>query len=189
MTRETLFEVIGDLLGPPSLVAVDAPFLSQVGFFPAKPSANTSVVATNGLAKIPLQQQGMEPLRQELIVVADDSIPRAEVVSLLCSVAKEVAQRGRAIQHGEVFGPAGPLFSNSRLTALFATQPVFLPPTFSEHLTAAGVTVGVWLVPISDAEAEFARRVGPDRFEEHLEAVASNTSLYGFFRQPHEAFA
>lgn len=187
MTRNSLFEVISDLLGPPSVVAVNAPFLSQVGFFPSKPSATTSVVATSGLSQIPLKQEGMQPLRQELIVVADDTIPRAEVVSLLCSVAQEVSQRGRAIQHGEVFGPAGPLFANSQLTALFATQPVFLPPTFSEHLTKAGITIGVWLVPISDAEAEFARRVGPDRFEQHLEG--SGTSLYGFFRQPAETFA
>lgn len=189
MTHETLFEAIKDVLGVPVLVTVNSPFLSQVGFFPLKPSASTCVVVTNGLAGIPLIQRGMASLRQELMVVADDSLARGEVASLLCSIAQEIAQRRHAIEHGEVFGPAGSLFPESRLTALFATRPVFLPSALAEHKAATGTTVGVWLVPISDAEAELARRVGPDRFEEYIEEVARKTSVYGFFRLPGEALA
>lgn len=180
-SRATLFEVLGDLLGAPEQLHLDAPFIKSVGFFPRKPTPRVTIVATNGLASVLLHQAEKDAIRQELLLVADDSLDRKDVASLLASISSEVSRRNHAIEHGEVFGPAGPLFTNSPLSALFATLPVFLPSTFTRHETPGGVTIGVWLVAISDAEAAFAREVGPERFEEYLDGISD---LYGFFRQP-----
>ncbi len=180
-SRATLFEVLGDLLGAPEELLLDAPFMKSVGFFPRKPTPKVTIVATNGFASVLLHQAEKEAIRQELTLVADDSLDRSDVASLLASICSEVSKRKHSIERGEVFGPAGPLFPNSPLSALFATQPVFLPSTFTQHETPGGVTIGVWLVAISDGEAANARKVGPERFEEYLEGI---NDLYGFFRQP-----
>ena len=180
-SRATLFEVFADLLGRPEELRIDAPFFRSVGFFPRKPTPSTTIVATNGFANTPLHQATGPDIRQELIVVADDVQNREEVASLLVSLANEVGRRTHAIEHGEVFGPSGPLFPDSSLTALFATIPAFLPSTFRSHHSPDGVTIGVWLLPISDEEAVFARAAGPGRFQDWLEDV---DDLYGFFRKP-----
>lgn len=184
-SRDTLFEVVGDLLGQPALVTTTAPYLSAVGFFPHKPTNNSTIAMTKGVARTLLAQSEKQALRQELIIVVDDVVHREEAAALLGTLAQEVVERGKAIKNGEVFGPGGPLFPNSPLTALYATRPVFLPPTFAKHDGPDGVTLAVWLVPISTEEASIARSLGPHQFEEYLEAIAGDSpALFSFFRVP-----
>jgi hypothetical protein len=72
---------------------------------------------------------------------------------------------------GEVVGPGGPLWPESRLTGLRATPPIFFEQGFQVLRGRRPTTVLVLLIPIADDEAAFVAHRGWDAFEEHLEAA------------------
>jgi hypothetical protein len=59
--------------------------------------------------------------------------------------------------------------------------PVCFPESFATCSTdELGAVVFIWLIPITASEADFAHRVGWERFEELLES--KNPDLFDLFR-------
>ena len=94
----------------------------------------------------------------------------ALVPGVLATVAAEPVESGRGLARGDVVGPAGPLWDQPPLTALYATLPIYFDEVFHVFRGSSPPTVLVLLVPITDDEAAFVAAHGWDAFEEHLEA-------------------
>ena len=87
---------------------------------------------------------------------------------LLFQLAAGLIAHGRGLLRGEVIGPRGPLFGSGPMTALYAAIPVYLPEGFAICDTGTVTVVMTWLVPITDAEADYVRTHGWSAFEEAL---------------------
>jgi hypothetical protein len=107
-------------------------------------------------------------IRQELLMLAPDSLSPDVVVSLLYQVGTMALRSGRALLRGHVIGPAGALAPGSELTALYVTMPVYFPDEFATFSSENGDVVIAWLAPISTSEADFIARHGWDAFEDEL---------------------
>jgi Suppressor of fused protein (SUFU) len=156
------------------LQAVDCYSQTDVGM-------RVSVFVTSGLSELSLDQADKGVITQELLFACRGEHDH-DVVGLLGVISEEVANRGRAMERGEVTGPAGPIVQSSSLTAVVATLPVFLPDS-AVFYPGAPATVLVWLLPLSSAEAALARKLGPDRFESMLDKMAQSADLYDLNRQ------
>lgn len=85
-------------------------------------------------------------------------------------MAADLIARGRGLLRGEAIGPRGPLFGPGPMTALYAAAPGYLPAGFGTCDADSGTVVMTWLVPITDAEAGYARARGWAAFEEAVTA-------------------
>jgi hypothetical protein len=93
-----------------------------------------------------------------------------------------MVERGWGLRRGEVIGPRGKLFEHGTTTALYAAAPVYLPDDFAECAEGNRTIVLVWLVPITDDEAEYVRTHGWNSFEDAL--VAEDPDLTVVDRPP-----
>lgn len=132
----------------------------------APPSlAGFAVFSTLGLSEARLASRRSDKLiRHEFVMVVPDRLRDGPVPGILQQVAVDVVASGSALLRGDVIGPRGPLFAMSRMEALYAAIPVFMPDDFG----ACGDVVMVWLVPISRNEAEFIEAKGWPAFEDLL---------------------
>lgn len=172
------------LLGQPSELKVGAPWLDGLMFFENQPRRGGVLVVSSGFSNNILHQSAKGFIRQELMVIQEDNFDRRLVASLLLSVSKQVADRGHAIQRGEVFGPSGPLLPGSETSALFATMPPFLPESVYLLRDEEVPLLGVWLVPISEAEAERRKQAGFTEFVDYLADIEDRDQpIWGFSRR------
>lgn len=182
--QNRLLEGITSLLGAPEEVSFGQPCVDGFAFFSRLPGVEgLSLAVSRGLSRHSLHQRTRPPVRQEIMVICESSSDRIEIAALLLAVAKEVAEREHAIEKGEVFGPAGELVSGSEMTAFFATEPMFLPPSFCRYSDGPDPLLGVWLLAISSDEAVKARELGPDAFQSYLATIGGPESFYGFRRK------
>ncbi|GAA2352775.1 suppressor of fused domain protein [Dactylosporangium salmoneum] len=110
-----------------------------VWFGPDRPYPGVTTLATLGLHRYHLGGADRSGLHQELlfhVAMADES---AAVAGILFQVAGMMVERGSGLQRGQVLGPAGPLFGEGDLTALYVTAPLYLPEE-SEIFRAPGQT-------------------------------------------------
>ncbi|GAA1894721.1 suppressor of fused domain protein [Asanoa iriomotensis] len=133
----------------------------QVAFFgPDAPFAGVTTVVTVGLWRRHLTVAGDRALHQELLMhVPNDDYP-ARAAGLLFQVAGELVRRGAGLRHGQVLGPAGPVFPGSAMTALVATNPGYLPESFAVNRTDSVAIVLTLLLPITTGEAAVVRERG-----------------------------
>jgi hypothetical protein len=140
----------------------------QVVRCPAPSLAGCVAFSTLGLSTTALVSgTSGRPIRQELVMLLGDRWRDGPAPGLLQQVGRELLGSGSALLRGEVIGPRGPLVPSSRMEALYAAIPVYLPDAFGQ---VDGV-VFAWLVPISLAEAALVSREGWETFEDRLIAV------------------
>ena len=138
--------------------------------------------STLGLSRKALPSPNSQQLiRQELLILAPESLTPDHIASVLHQVGEMAMGTGRALVRGDVIGPAGPLVSGATVTALYVTTPSYFPEGFAvfdagEH----GKVVVAWLVPITNREADFVAQHGWDAFEDEL--VEQNPDLVDFHR-------
>jgi hypothetical protein len=142
----------------------------QVVQFDGAPAARAVTFATLGISSHLLESEktGRE-IRQEYLMTCLTGQRDWNIPAVLQQFGAENTRRRRAVLRGEVFGPRGPLFPQSQMTALYAAIPVY----FSDELHSVIIGVDkevvlVWLVPLHTSEAELVRRVGWRSFEERL---------------------
>lgn len=168
-------------LGKPRTILVQKPPLSAIECFDRGIEPGMRVFVTSGLSRSSLTQKDKGPITQELLFACKGDY-QSDVIGLLGVIAEEVAARGRALERGEVLGPAGPIIQDSALTSVLSTLPVFLPDS-AVFYPGTPATVLVWLLPLSTAEAALARKLGRERFEPLLEKMSESVDLYDLHRQ------
>jgi Suppressor of fused protein (SUFU) len=77
-------------------------------------------------------------------------------------------RRSEAMTRGTIIGPRGRLFAGGNMTALYAAEPAYLRDGFARCAGAPPIDL-LWLVPITDTEADFARTHGRQAFEDARE--------------------
>jgi hypothetical protein len=155
-----------------------APF--QVVRFSSGSEPGTVAFATLGLWRYPLDGPA-KSIRHELLMIIPDGLRESGAAPrILHQVAMEALESGKPLLRGDVIGPRGGLFENSRMQALYAAIPVYLPDDFAGFTEEGKEGAIVWLVPISPAEAHFVAHFGWNRFEDLL--VSGDPDLTDVFR-------
>lgn len=141
----------------------------QVGKFCDTPQAGVSTFCTLGMSRSPLPMGDGRSVRQELLVSVAARYQDEAVASFLLTFSEYVVSKNRALLRGDVVGPAQPLTPGVLASAVYSAMPVFFPDELATYHGSDPATVVVWLLPQPALQAEFARRVGWDRYEDILE--------------------
>lgn len=153
----------------------------QIARFSGGSDVDSVGYATLGLSRYALTSPSTgRGIRQELLIIAPDSLSPDIVVSLLLQVGSVALVAQRALLRGHVIGPAGAMTPGSCLTAFYVTMPTYFCDNFSTFSVNDQDIVVSWLVPISTDEAKFVSREGWSRFEDIL--AENNPDLIDFQR-------
>jgi len=160
-----LGRIVGGWRGQASKTPVNV----DVVEFSRPPFPEVRAFATIGLSRMPLRsRQSKKMIRQELLWMHRSGTDAPDVFGLLCGVVSLCA-KGHALLRGDVVELGRPFGAESRLSALYATQPAYFPDDFAVcKLESGEPCVVVWLFGVTSREAEFARKEGWDRFEQLL---------------------
>jgi Suppressor of fused protein (SUFU) len=134
--------------------------VQAIRFGPDRPFAGVTTWTTLGLSNHHLEQPNGRGLHQELVMHVPTDREPPNIAGILFQVAEELIQRGRGLGRGEVLGPRGRLFSRGEMVALAAAPPLYLPDAFAVCDAPAAPIVLTWLVPLTEAEAEFVHARG-----------------------------
>jgi hypothetical protein len=125
--------------------------------------------STLGMSWTTLPMPGERMVRQELLFAAYDRYPPPKIASFLLTFCKHVLSEKRALLRGDVVGPYRPLISCVAADSIFCTLPVMFNSGLATFSGSEPPTVFVWLIPITNAEAQFVKLHGWNRFEDLLE--------------------
>lgn len=150
--------------------------------FQGQPHQFASTFVTLGLSEQVLKQQSGRIARQELILCVPSSCDKESMFKLLGALAFDVSNSGVALARGQVLGPVSPLFEGASVSAFFCMAPMLFPDEFTVFRELQPPAIFVWLVPITEKEAEIARRLGADAFEERLEDWQQKENLLDLSR-------
>jgi hypothetical protein len=141
--------------------------------FTGGPIADTVTYATLGLTDVPLRSPvSGKQVRHELLFMARPSFCDRNIPAVLHQVGMEAISSGTPYLRGDVIGPRGTLIEETEMTALYLSQPVYLPESFGTFTSPDGVScIFAWLVPITSTEAEFVTARGWESFEERLASL------------------
>jgi len=141
----------------------------QIVRFSGGSDADSVGYATLGLSRYALSSPASgRTFRQELLMLAPESLVADRVVSLLLQVGSMALASQRPLLRGNVIGPADSIVPASDLRALYVTMPVYFPDEFATFADRDGDIVVAWLVPIATGEADFIAARGWDVFEDQL---------------------
>lgn len=165
-----------DHLGPISFGwstdAAGARLPFQVALFERSPLPGVRVLCTLGLSNLPLRiGQGGRRLRQELVAMFRETDGPGSLPGVLQQLGTEALGIDTAYAPGDVIGPRGELRAGATVSAIYTALPVYLPDSFHVCRSTPEPVVFAWMVPITDAEADFVRARGRDAFEGALESV------------------
>lgn len=142
----------------------------QIARFKNQPEPNVDTYVTLGLSdeQLEMRRSGRK-VRQELLLCVEAHWPERDAASVLLAIAEECTRSGAAILRGDVVELGQPISNESRITAVYATNPT----VFGDKLLAIDSEqpplVYVWLIPITEAEVDFIRASGWSAFEAALE--------------------
>lgn len=140
----------------------------RVGTYLDQPVEGAFTLATIGLSETPQHGPESEPVRQELLLCAWDGFRHDSLYSTLFSVAQLVHDSGETANPGAVLELPQPVVQGGSLRHLF----VYIPIYHSDDLHAVplgGEAVEVlWLIPITEKEAAFIEKNGPEAFDQLL---------------------
>lgn len=140
----------------------------NIAEFSRGPFADTLYYASLGLSHHHLGDAG-GPIRMELLMMLRRCEQSSDIPSLMAGVIEMILTTHIAPARGQVFGPAGPLWNDSHLQALYVTWPAYMPDAFaSVELGDGDRCVFAWLVPITARETAYVRANGPGAFESAL---------------------
>ncbi len=163
---------LGSIVSGWSTDAADARLPFQVALFEKRPLPGVRVLCTLGLSNVPLRVgQGTRKVRQELVAMFREADGPGNLPGILQQLGMEALGKDAAYAPGDVIGPRGELRAGATVSALYTALPVYLPDSFHVCRSTPEPVVFAWMVPITDAEAVFARTRGRDAFEGALESV------------------
>ena len=137
--------------------------------FTDTPVPGVVTYATSGLSLQELSMSEEVKTRQELVLAVDGNHAGDDMAKLLFYMAEGVAKSRKALLRGEAIDMVAELVSGTKLTNLYASIPTAFPAGFQSCWETDPVTIFVWLVPLTDAEADFARVKGWNWFEKEIE--------------------
>lgn len=142
----------------------------QVARFDSPPIRACTAFATVGLSSFPLRSN---PPGRDIYLELFMIMRRADAVigipDLLQTAGTGMLASGVAILRGDVLGPRGPIWPQSRLEAFYVASPAYLPDEFAGCDLENGVRCAIaWLVPITRGEADYVKARGWRAFEEVL---------------------
>jgi hypothetical protein len=148
------------------------PMPFQVVRFDAPPFRRCTAFTTLGLSNHLLSSGASGKLvRFELFLIMRDADRLPFIVSQLHQVGMELLQDHRALLRGQVIGPRGPLWPDSKLEALYCAIPVYLPREFGSCTLENGEGCAIaWLVPITREESVYVHTHGWEALETALSA-------------------
>lgn len=159
------------------------PLPFQVVRYTRGPDVGSTAYSSLGLSRHPLTAEDGTAVRQEVLVLATKSLPVEYVLSTMQEVTAAMLRTGRPLRQGDVLGPGETHLLHSEMAAVYVALPVYFDDTFATYTTDEGGTVEVmWLVPVSEAEAQFVRGHGWESFEDLL--LAQDPDLVDVFRAP-----
>jgi hypothetical protein len=143
----------------------------QINQHDSAPRGVALTLATLGLSRYPLRSVSSgETIYHELLLFASRPAEPFNLPAVLAQIAHLTITRKRAILKGDILGSGGPLLNNSRMEGFFAALPLPLPPDLASVQDDDGRGIAlVWLVPITAAEATWARTHGWQAFEKELD--------------------
>ncbi len=164
---------LGPIVGGWTVDASGRKLPFQVVLFEGGPIEGSGVLCTLGLSKFPLRVGEAQPrrLRQELLVMFRRSDGARNLPGILQDLGMEALERDIAYALGDVVGPRGELRAGVTVSAFYTALPVYLPDSFQVCRLLPEPIVFAWLVPITEAEAAFARASGRDAMEDLLESA------------------
>lgn len=163
---------LGSIVSGWSTDASGARLPFQVVLFEKSPLPSVRVLCTLGLSDVPLRVgQGTRRVRQELVAMFRETDGPRNLPGILQQLAVEALAEDTAYALGEVVGPRGELRAGTTVSAFYTALPVYLPDSFHVCRSTLEPVVFAWMVPITDAEAAFARMRGRDAFEDALEST------------------
>lgn len=141
----------------------------QVVRYAHGPDVGSVAYSTLGLSRRTFAAKDGTGVRQELVILATKSLPVEYVLNVVRDVAASMAERNHALRQGEVLGPVPPPVPRSAMVAVYAALPVYFDDSFATHVSASGEQVElVWVVPVTQPEAQFVRSHGWEAFEDLL---------------------
>ncbi|MCA0983385.1 suppressor of fused domain protein [Halobacillus yeomjeoni] len=143
----------------------------QIAKYSDGPFQGTSTYTTIGLSDHLLKSTNRKEIRQELVIVSYTNFGDENIPGILQQVGMFLLKDHQALLRGDVIGPYGSLFKDSKLEALYASIPVYFPESFEIYDGGDVPIVMIWLIPIMASEARFVRTDGWEAFENMLEEV------------------
>ncbi|MFA6033801.1 MAG: suppressor of fused domain protein [Myxococcota bacterium] len=138
------------------------------------PTAGSVTYATSGLGEHELSLPEDVKTLQELVFAVDEKHASDDLAKLLFYVADGVAKTRRALIRGETIDMVAEVVPGTMLTNLYVSNPTVFPAGFQSCWDTDPLTIFVWLVPLTDAEADFARIKGWNWFEKEIEKQRPN---------------
>jgi hypothetical protein len=161
-------EMLVKSLGRPSTQWHFADGKFHVLQFRDQPVRGATTYASIGLSDVPLMQPAGQ-VREEFLFAAwskhgDLGIPEG----LACLAGERVLAR-RPFLDGEAIGPVGWLGRGVRVNSLLALSPRYFPAALSDPLPLDPPGNFVWLVPITEREAQVVNERSSGMLEEAFE--------------------
>jgi hypothetical protein len=132
----------------------------SVDTYDDQPAEDAFTLATVGLCDTPLEQ--------ELLLCAWNAQKSDALYNTLFTVADELVTRGLPVDAGSLLELPAPIVPRSFLRHLFAFEPLYHFQEVPVIDTAAGPVQMLWLIPVTDKEAEFIEEHGPQAFDDLL---------------------
>ncbi|NJL28515.1 MAG: suppressor of fused domain protein [Thermoanaerobaculia bacterium] len=146
-----------------------------VATFPDQPTEGATTLVTVGLSSEPLTGPEGEQIRQELLLCAWNKALGDRLYKALFATAQAFRDLGETANPGAIVELDEPLAEPSGLELAFLYDPTYHAEELAT-VPAADAKGGepieiVWLIPITESEAELIEAEGPEAFESYLAAT------------------
>jgi Suppressor of fused protein (SUFU) len=139
-----------------------------------QPAPAVTTYSTLGMSRTKLIMPKNRVVRQELIFSAFEGYNSPKIASFLLNFGDSVLRSGRALLRGDVLGPYSSLTQGAHVNFIYCTVPVMFDSRLATMVDSDPATVFVWLMPITDREAQFVKSNGWSKFEDILETSSPN---------------
>jgi hypothetical protein len=127
---------------------------------------HTIIYSTLGLSEHVLDSPHTdEKYRLEAMMMVPAKLRGGPIPGILLEIGRLLIEAREMPSVGSLFRNVAPLREVSTMDTLYFGRPLFYPPEFAAFPSDdIGVNIG-WLLPVSDAEADFVEREGWEAFE------------------------
>jgi hypothetical protein len=122
--------------------------------------------STLGLSRNILRMPRDRTVRIELLFAAYERYESSKIASFLLTFGQYVVSGKRSPLRGDVIGPEKPLIPGVRSDSIYCALPVMFNPGLATFSESSPPTVFIWLMPITNLEADFVRTKGWNAFED-----------------------
>jgi hypothetical protein len=131
-------------------------------------------LATLGLSRHLLQTWNGSSIRQELIFGFWRDLDPSLVAGLLADVTEGILADHRALYSAQIIEKRGRLFQGYDYVGLIACRPVYLDSNFIIAELEAGPVYMTWLVPITQADIDYANQFGATELQRIIYEYPTN---------------